>query len=219
MPRSTRLIIPNLFHHAIQRGNNRQGVFNDNIDRLYYLKWARLLSEENCVPIIGYCLMTNHIHLLVFPRDENEMINFMKLIGQRYTQYYNRKYQRTGKLWENRYRIHPIDSEVSYVVLKYIEMNPVRAGIVTDGADYTWSSAPYHLSGKEDSTITADGLYRSSFRYVDFFYQQDRSQDIDGIRTAVHQGKAWGRSGFLEKLGKSLDRIVIPRTRGRPRKA
>jgi putative transposase len=168
MPRSTRLIIPNLFHHAIQRGNNRQDVFNDNIDRLYYLKWARLLSEENCVSIIGYCLMTNHIHLLVFPRDENEMINFMKLIGQRYTQYFNRKYQRTGKLWENRYRIHPIDSEVSYVVLKYIEMNPVRAGIVTDGADYTWSSAPYHLSGKEDSTITADGLYRSSFRYVDW---------------------------------------------------
>jgi putative transposase len=134
MPRDTRLIIPNIYHHALQRGNNRQDVFHENIDRLYYLKWARKLAEQYHVPIIGYCLMTNHIHLLILPRDQDGMINFIKLLAQRYTQYFNRRYQRTGKLWENRYKLHPVDPEVYYVVLKYIEMNPVRAGLVSDGA-------------------------------------------------------------------------------------
>ncbi|MBW1936713.1 MAG: hypothetical protein JRI84_14410 [Deltaproteobacteria bacterium] len=87
----------------------------------------------------------------------------MKLLAQRYTQYYNGKYGRTGKLWENRYKMHPIDPSVYYVVLKYIEMNPVRAGMVEDAIDYPWSSAAYHLQGKEDRMILADCIHDSAF--------------------------------------------------------
>jgi putative transposase len=218
MPRDTRLIIPNICHHALQRGNNRQDVFHDNDDRLYYLEWARKLAEKYHVPIIGYCLMTNHIHLLILPRNNDGLINFMKLVSQRYTQYFNRRYHRSGKLWENRYKLHPVDPEVYYVVLKYIEMNPVRAGLVSDGAAYPWSSASYHLLGKENQTIMADCLHHSVFSYKEFFYEEERDEELEAIRTAAQQGKAWGRLAFLEKLADSLDRIVVPRKRGRPKK-
>ena len=218
MPRNTRLIIPNIYHHAIQRGNNRQHVFNKNADRLYYLKWARKLAEENFVPILGYCLMTNHIHLLLLPRDADGMINFMKSLGQRYTQYFNRQYQRSGKLWENRYKVHPVDPELYYVVLKYIETNPVRAGLVTDGADYPWSSGSYHLLGADSPAIMADCMHRSAFPYRDFFYQEENPQQVGAIRTATRQGKALGRPSFLEELGSSLGRVVTARGRGRPEK-
>jgi putative transposase len=218
MPRNTRLIIPNICHHAIQRGNNRQDVFQEKEDRFYYLKWAGELAERYHVPIIGYCLMTSHTHLLVLPRSEAGMINFMKLLAQRYTQYYNRKYHRSGKLWENRYKLHPVDPDVYYVVLRYIERNPVKAGMVADGADYPWSSGSYHLLGREDKTIKADYLHDSAFSYREFFYEQERSKDVEAIRDAAQQGKAWGRAAFLERLGNKLNRVVVPRKRGRPKK-
>ena len=173
MPRNTRLIIPNICHHAIQRGNNRQDVFKEKEDRLYYLKWVRKLAEQYQAPIIGYCLMTNHTHLLILPSSKEGMINFMKLPAQRYTQYYNRKCHRSGKLWENRYKLHPLDPDAYCVVLRYIERNPVRAGMVVDGAAYPWSSAAYHLSGKEDKTVMADYLHDSVFSYREFFYKQE----------------------------------------------
>jgi putative transposase len=201
-------------HHAIQRGNNKQDVFNDNDDRLYYLRWAKKLAGQYPVAIVGYCLMTNHIHLLVLPLTFEGVVNFMKLLSQRYSQYFNRKYHRSGKLWENRYKIHPIDEEVYYVVLRYIEKNPVRAGLVSDGTTYKWSSARCHLFGKPDPQVTADYLHSSCFSYREFFYEQERDEDIDAIRTAAQQGRAWGRPVFLEKLAESLGRVVMPRPRG-----
>ncbi|MBW2045185.1 MAG: hypothetical protein JRI96_09940 [Deltaproteobacteria bacterium] len=149
---------------------------------------------------------------------ESGLINFMKLLAQRYTQYYNGKYGRTGKLWENRYKMHPIDPSVYYVVLKYIEMNPVRAGMVEDAIDYPWSSAAYHLQGKEDRMILADCIHDSAFSYKEFFYEDERMEDLKTIRIATKQGKAWGQEAFLKKLAHMYDRVVVPQTRGRPRK-
>ena len=218
MPRSTRLIIPNVCHHALQRGNNRQDIFLEKGDRFYYLKWAGQLSVQYQVPIMGYCLMTNHVHLLVLPRSEWAMINFMKLLGQRYTQYFNRKYRRSGKLWENRYKLHPVDPAGYYVVLKYIEMNPVRAGLVSDASAYAWSSARYHLLGQADKLITADYLHTSAFTYREFFYKEERPEDLQTIRLATQQGRAWGGTEFLEDLARICNRVVTPRRRGRPKK-
>ena len=220
MSRNHRLIIPNIFHHAIQRGNNRQAVFRENDDRFYYLKWAGKLALQFHTPIFGYCLMTNHNHLLILPSDEEGMINFMKLLGQRYTQYYNRKYQRSGKLWENRYKLHPFDPDLYYVVLRYIEKNPVRAGMVADATRYPWSSAAYHVLGKKNGTIMADNFhdYNSASNYKDFFYEQERVEEIEAIQEAAQQGKAWGKTAFLERLAEELGKAVAPRKKGRPRK-
>jgi putative transposase len=217
MARSPRLILPHMCHHAVQRGNNRQDVFNDNDDRRHYLDWAKRLAWQYPVAIIGYCLMTNHIHLLVLPQTAGSMINFMKLLSQRYSQYFNRKYHRSGKLWENRYKAHPVDDQVYYVVLKYIEMNPVRAGLTSDGASYEWSSAPYHLLGIPDPVVTADYVHSSCFSYREFFYEQELDLCIESIRISTQQGRAWGRPEFLEALAKSLGQVVAPRGKGRPK--
>ena len=163
--------------------------------------------------------MTNHTHLLVLPGTQEGMINFMKILAQRYTQYYNRKYRRTGKLWENRYKLHPFDPEVYYVVLRYIERNLVRAGIVVDGSDYPWSSGSYHLLGRKDKIVMADFLHDSAFSYREFFYEQERLEEMEAIREAAQQGKVWGKAGFLERLGNELNRVVVPRKRGRPKEA
>ena len=218
MPRNARLIIPNICHHAIQRGNNRQDIFMNKDDRCYYLEWARKLAEQCRVPILGYCLMTNHTHLLIYPCSQEGMTNFMQLLAQRYTQYFNRKYHRSGKLWDNRYKLHPFDPSVYYVVLRYIEKNPVRAGMVADAAAYPWSSAAYHLLGTEDQTVMADYLHGSAFSYRDFFHEQDGAGDLEAIREATQQGKAWGRTLFLERLADELGKVVVPRKRGRPKK-
>ena len=217
MTRNIRLIVPNIFHHAIQRGNNRQTVFQEKEDRFFYLKWARELGIQFHTPIFGYCLMTNHNHLLILPSSEEGMINFMKLLAQRYTQYYNRKYQRSGKLWENRYKIHPFDPEVYYIVLRYIEMNPVRAGMVKDGTRYPWSSATYHLLGKKNETVMADYHPNFTCNYKDFFYEQERKEDLEAIQNAAQQGKAWGKATFLEELTSKLGKVVVPRKKGRPK--
>ena len=209
MPRKTRLFVPGLCHHAIQRGNNKQDVFNDDDDRLYYLQWVKMLAWQYPVAIIGYCLMTNHIHLLILPLTTEGVVNFMKLLSQRYSQYFNRKYHRSGRLWENRYKIHPIDGEVYHVVLRYIERNPVRAGMVSDGTAYEWSSARYHVLGIPDPAVTADYIHISCFTYKEFFYEQEHKEDVGAIRIA-----AWGRPVFLEALAEKLGRFVAPRPRG-----
>jgi putative transposase len=125
-----RVVYPGIPHHGIQRGNHRQEIFLEDSDRHYYLKWMLSLAIDNKVPIIGYCLMTNHIHLLLLPQTVTGLINFMKVLSQRYTQYFNYTYHRTGKLWGNRYKLHPFEPETNSALLRYVERNPLRAGIV-----------------------------------------------------------------------------------------
>ena len=104
-------------------------------------------------------------------------------------------------------------------MLRYIERNLVRAGIVVDGSDYPWSSGSYHLLGRKDKIVMADFLHDSAFSYREFFYEQERLEEMEAIREAAQQGKVWGKAGFLERLGNELNRVVVPRKRGRPRRS
>jgi len=232
MARKSRLIYPGIPHHANhsvitkplitrgRRGNNRQEIFLEDGDRHYYLKWMLSLAIDNKVPIIGYCLMTNHIHLLLLPQTVTGLINFMKVLSQRYTQYFNYTYHRTGKLWGNRYKLHPFEPESNSALLRYVERNPLRAGIVDNVIDYPWSSAHYHLTGKFDPYIMVDILGYNPNDYRDFFSlsSADDHQHLTEIRTAVKQGCAYGSEDFIRWLTERLQCIVTPRPKGRPRK-
>ncbi|HYL24912.1 MAG TPA: transposase [Burkholderiales bacterium] len=141
MPRQARFIVPDIALHVIQRGHNRNACFRDDTDRMVYLATVAELLRGNACALHAYCLMTNHIHMLLTPATPNACATLMRNLGQRYAQYFNRRYDRTGALWEGRYRSCLIDS-ANYILAcyRYVERNPVRADMVSSAAAYRWSS-------------------------------------------------------------------------------
>lgn len=151
MPRNSRLVAVGYPHHITQRGNNREPVFFDEEDRSAYLEHLNFFTQKYQVDIWAYCLMTNHIHLLAVPHAPESLARGIGLANMSYTQHINRKYRRTGRIWQNRFFSSVVETEqYLWAVVRYIEKNPVVAGIVEAAGDYRWSSAPRHLHAKTD---------------------------------------------------------------------
>ncbi len=141
MPRQQRYRLPGVPQHVIQRGNNRQVTFFDNMDYRKYLDCLETAGDKYDCAIHAYVLMTNHVHLLMTPSEPDSISKVMQSVGRQYVQYINWSYKRTGTLWEGRYKASPIESERYLLTCyRYIELNPVRAGMVASPADYAWSS-------------------------------------------------------------------------------
>ena len=141
MPRQARLVLPDVALHIVQRGHNRQACFRHETEHLVYLTLLHDLSTKSSCALHAYCLMTNHVHLLLTPSVAHACAELMRNLGQRYVQYFNRRYERSGTLWEGRFRSCLVDS-AQYVLAcyRYIERNPVRAGMVPSASAYRWSS-------------------------------------------------------------------------------
>lgn len=220
MPRIARIVGYGFPHHIIQRGNNRENVFLDNDDHYFYLKLLKRYSERTNTSILSYSLMTNHVHLLLNPKEEKSLAKMMQGVALCYTQYFNKKYGRTGRLWECRHYSSVIDGE-SYLwaVSRYIEKNPVRAGMVSRVADYPYSSAAHHLTGKENFVINEpffEGRERDSYRK--FMEENDNDDELSEIRTKTCLGHPIGNSDFIDKLSELLGRELVFRGKGRPKK-
>jgi len=220
MPRSIRYIIPDIPHHAIQRGNNRQNVFLDRSNKLYFLSKLKEISKKEKVLVGAYCLMTNHTHLLLYPKNEENLIKLMKNLGQYYTQYINRKYKRSGKLWENRYKLHLVDPECEWIVSRYIENNPLRANIIQKAEDYNYSSAKLNLLGKADDIITKDIVGSNRKDYKEFFNNPEsrNKQHIAKLCSIIQQEKILGGKKFILWAEQKFKMCFKIRGRGRPRK-
>ncbi len=163
MPRRPRIVIPQMPLHVIQRGNNRQACFFADEDYRRYLDWLREYAGELGCDIHAYVLTTNHVHLLLTPREADSVGRLMKRLGQRYVQYVNRVYQRSGTLWEGRFK-SCLTQEEQYVLgcYRYIELNPVRAGMVEHPADYPWTSYRINAQNEKSELVTPHPLYGSS---------------------------------------------------------
>ena len=220
MARAIRYIIPDLPHHAIQRGNNRQDIFFDKADRLYFLSKLKEISQEEKVLIGSYVLMTNHIHILLYPEKPDGLIMVMKGVAQNYTQYVNRKYKRSGKLWDNRYKLHMVDPEYEWVVARYIENNPLRARMIKKAEDYKYSSARTNLLGENSDIITKDIIQSRQKAYREFFYDSGsmKKEHIRRIAEVIQQEKVLGRAKFINWLEEKLNICLKIRGRGRPAK-
>jgi putative transposase len=227
MPRRSRIIVPNIPLHIIQRGNNRQPCFFHENDYLSYLDWLKGYAKNSACSIHAYVLMTNHVHLLLTPKKSDSAANLMKRLGQRYVQYINRTYKRTGTLWDGRFRSSIIQQEqYLFACQRYIEMNPVRAGMVKHPGDYRWSSYQVNVQGEKSSLIRPHSLYKKLGRtnakrqmaYKDLFRDELSSEEIDKIRKATNGNFALGSSRFTDKLSSMLGRRVIPGKPGRPSK-
>lgn len=210
--------------HIVQRGNNRQAVFWDDVDRRVYLRMLETNAQMSGCAVHAFVLMTNHVHLLATPQEAQAPARMMKAIGQNYAQYINRKRRRTGCLWEGRFWSGMV-GDGGYVMRcqRYIELNPKRARMVRDPADYRWSSfrsnaglersvpiiqrhAAFHLF----TETGAGGLAR----YREFCGQDPSELELAAIRDALNGGFAWGSEAFVEKARSELGDGVV-RSRGR----
>lgn len=228
MARQPRFVIPGQPQHVIQRGNNRPEIFCAEQDYQFYLEKLAAAAKKFQCDIHAYVLMTNHVHLLVTPHLENGIGKMMQMFGRYYVQYFNYSYQRTGILWEGRYRATVIDSEQYLLAcMRYIELNPVRAGMVSHPSEYPWSSYRCNAVGEEDSLVCPHREFRKlgqtgeerQSAYRQLFRSRIPDITLDEIRTATNKAWVLGGGRFQERIQKQLNRRVAPVARGGDRKS
>jgi len=227
MPRLPRYVLPGVPQHIIQRGNNRQAIFAADGDYTAYLDWLKQAADQYGLRIHAYVLMTNHVHLLATPMEEDSIGKTLQSLGRRYVQYFNFSYGRTGTLWESRYRATVVDAE-SYLLAcsRYIELNPVRATMVKAPGEYRWSSYQCNAMGKEDGLVALHDLYRrlgcsteqrqSAYRAL--FQHAVADELLTTIRDATNKGWALGNDRFRVQIEALTSRRAAPLPRGRPKK-
>lgn len=201
MPRPLRAVAPGVPLHLVQRGVDRAACFFETSDFVRYLHFLLHATRTERCRIHAYCLMSNHVHLLVTPDGEGACARFMKVVHQRHTQHVNRVHKRTGTLWEGRYRSNVVFS-ARYVLAcyRYIELNPVRARLVRHPADYPWSSYRANAEGLDNPLVQAHGTYAMLGRsavarrtaYRELVAQALGAAMIDNIRSAIKRGRALG---------------------------
>ncbi|WP_346837947.1 transposase [Microbulbifer sp. SAOS-129_SWC] len=222
LPRLAPIGIP---QHVIQRGNNRQACFCCEDDFIAYAGWLRDYAEEYLVEVHAWVFMTNHVHLLVTPRQEEAVARMMQALGRMYVRYFNRAYRRSGTLWEGRYKSCLVQSE-DYLLqcYRYIELNPVRANMVADPAEYYWSSYASNALGKKSSLLTPHPEYLRLGRYPKLRRERYRAlfsvhldkKLTEDISSAVNKGLALGSGRFKDEIEQQYQRRVTPRVAGRP---
>lgn len=227
MPRRARLVLPNVPLHIIQRGNNRQACFFAGEDYHFYLHWLEEHARNNACRVHAYVLMTNHVHLLLSAEAASSTGEMMKAIGQGYAQYVNRKYRRSGTLWEGRFR-SCLTQDVGYLLAchRYIELNPVRAGMVEHPADYRWSSYRGNALGECDSLLHPHAAFDAlgideigrQAAYRELFRGELEPGMVDQIRRATNGNLVLGDQGFARRIENAFGRRVTAGLPGRPRK-
>ena len=209
MPRRTRLIIPNVPVHITQRGVNRCVTFISDDDFALYLWVLRDASVRARCAVHAYALMTNHVHLLVTPASSDAPACLMRALGQRYVRYFNDRYRRTGTLWEGRFRSTIVETDGYFLACsRYIERNPVRAGIVDDPGAYHWSSYRRNAFGENDGIVTPHSLYTSLGRdnnarraaYRGLFAIEAPPAVVAGIRTAARGRHTLGITSYHQAV-------------------
>ena len=221
MPRRARIVIPDLPHHVTQRGNNGQDVFFVDDDRRVYLRLLRKQSAKFALEILGYCLMTNHIHVIARPGREDSLAKAIGRTHLTYTKYINRMHSRTGHLWQNRFYSCPLGKQHFWRALRYIEQNPVRSGVVRQPWEYKWSSAAAHLNGKDNSGLLNLPWWQRTAGRIDWRQALGLRQDerqIREIRMSTTVGRPLAGDAFLGKLETTIGKRLRPLPVGRPKK-
>jgi len=228
MPRRARIVIPGVPLHVMQRGNNRQDVFFTPDDRVRYLERLQALAPETGCALHAFVLMTNHVHLLLTPAAEDSCARLMKRLSQAHAQYINRTLGRTGTLWEGRFRSCLVEDERYLLTCqRYIELNPVRAGMVASPGDYPWSSHRANAGLEQCDYLTPHPDYLALGVDADQRYRAYRAlfdQALDSavkvrVRHALRSETVLGEPAFVERLSRRLGRALARRPRGRPARA
>lgn len=227
MARLPRYFIKGIPLHIILRGNNREPIFGNDEDRQFFKEVLLDAAKRYDLSVHAYVFMSNHVHLLASPGKEDSVPKVMQSIGRRYVQYFNFHYQRTGTLWEGRYRATVVDAEnYLFECMRYIELNPVRAGMARHPREYAWSSYRANAQGKADVLVIPHGLYRRLARDEDERHAAYRElvkvpMDVEllaEIRECTNKGWALGSRRFQSKIERLTERRTAPLPKGRPKR-
>lgn len=225
MPRKPRMYLPGVPAHVIQRGNNRDACFFHEDDYRFYRQCLAEACTRYSVDLHAYVLMTNHTHLLMTPARADGISWVMQSLGRRYVQYINKTYRRTGTLWESRHKASLVSAD-DYLLAcyRYIELNPVRAGMVAHPGDYHWSSYRANAYGKSTRLLTGHSVFTALGKtpgerhhaYRELFRHELATQVIHAIRTAASFSLPLGNDRFKAQVEAALGRTTGHAARGRP---
>ena len=225
MARRPRLTLAGHVHHLIQRGNNGQAVFVDTADYQRMLEVLRQQAQACGVAVHGYVLMPNHLHVLATPQEDTGLARMMQALGRSYVRYFNQRHQRSGTLWEGRYRCTVLQPE-RYLVpcMVYMDLNPVRAGLCPQAQDYAWSSYGHYSGARADPLVSAHpqawALGNTPFareaRYTELVQAGVDGAHQAALTDAALRGWALGDAGFVANLQKLTPRRVSKGQAGRP---
>lgn len=228
MPRQPRYFIPNLPQHVVARGIDRQAVFFEEQDYQLYRQALHKAATDCQCQVHAYVLMTNHVHLLVTPAQERSLSLMMQAMGRNYVQRLNARYERTGTLWEGRYKASLVQTDFYLLACqRYIELNPVRAGMVAAPGEYPYSSYGHHALGKQDPLLTPHTSYlrlhhdqSARLRAYRALFSDTLSEDLlTQLRENTNACIGIGNDKFQEQIATMLGRTAPTGRRGRPRKS
>ena len=215
MPRLPRAIAVGYPHHITQRGNHREAVFTEPGDYSRYLKWLAQYAEKYGFDVWAYCLMPNHVHLMVVPRGPEGLAPAIGEVHRRYTRMINFRERWRGYLWQGRFASFPMERRYATACARYIELNPVRAKLCKRPEQWPWSSARAHLSGGYDGLIRSPKPLRDRGEWASLLKGRMAEAEAEAIRRGERTGRPLGSAGFIEKLEVALGRTLKPQQPGR----
>ena len=228
MARPLRIEYEGACYHVMNRGNQRARVFHSKKHYTLFFEKLACCCEQFDVGVHSYCCMPNHFHLLITPHSENGLGKLMQYVGRYYVRYFNQRYGRTGTLWDGRYRATVVDPKgYSNACARYVEENPVRAGLVKDAAAYDWSSYGAHATGHDDALVRPHSDYlalgRSARARQDawrgLFAKPMDPTLLERIRSATNKAWVLGDAEFCAEIEAHLNRRATPRARGGDRRS
>lgn len=208
MARIARVVAPGLPHHITQRGNRRQKTFFCENDYKAYIDLMAEWCDRCNVAVWAYCLMPNHVHMIVVPESEDGLRLAIGEAHRRYTRMINFREKWKGHLWQGRFASFPMAENYLLAAARYVELNPVRARLTKEAEAYPWSSAAAHISGRDDRLIKVAPLLEMVGDWKLFLSQEIKKSEIDVIRCHERTGRPLGREGFINRLENELDRIL-----------
>ena len=227
MARQPRQIVADYPYHVMQRGHDRRAVFHDSVDRTHYLQWLREAALECRLVVHAYVLMDNHVHLLVTPGQPRAISQVMQALGRRYVPWFNRRHGRSGTLWEGRFRASLVDADSYFLACqRYIEANPVRAGMVQTAADWPWSSHRHYRGWSFDPLVTPHSRiwalgntpFEREAAYPGLLEQVPTEGTWEHLRKGLSSGRPWVTEQTMAQLSLQEQERWLRRPRGRPAK-
>jgi putative transposase len=215
------VVIIDVAHHVTQRGNARQVILANDADCVGYLELLRQYSALHRLSLLGYCLMSNHVHLIAVPRSAEALAQTLKHTHGRYASYWNARQASSGHVWQGRFYSCPLDDSHLWIALRYAELNPVRAGLVAAAEQWPWSSAAAHCHADTPDPLLEMDQWRKRWipsEWSEYLRAGASQAEVAALRHSTHTGRPLGTPEFVTALEESTSRPLAPRKGGRPKK-